>query len=204
VNPSTSFEAYRRFVQDNHQLPKQLQDLDSATSELSYGSLPILVKEMWQSYAEKTLEACATDSSFEQYTAREKMLAYCYTLLEIIRADKNMISLQLKQVPDVLRNTQYSGFKQEFRSFTDILTEEGVQRGEIQARPFVSNLYPGLFWMSLVAIIGFWLNDSSEQTEQTDVAVEKIVHLVFDTIAPGAVDSAFDLAQFLIKQRFNG
>jgi len=204
VNPSTSFEAYRQFVLENQRLPKQVQDLDSATSELSYGSLPNLVQELWQSYAEQTLQACATDPSFEQYTAREKMLAYCYTLLEVVRGDREMIKLQVRQIPDLLRNGQYSGFKQEFRSFTDILTEEGVQRGEIQLRPFVSNLYPGIFWTAVIAIIGFWLNDTSEQTEQTDVAVEKIVHLVFDTIAPGAVDSAFDLAQFLIKQRFHG
>jgi hypothetical protein len=201
---SSSVEAYRLYFSAHSRLPKHIQDIDIPTAEMSYSNLSLLVAEIWKGYAEQTLENCATDPSFETYTAREKMLAYCYTLLEVMRADRDMIQLQWQQLPNLLRDKAYKGFFEEFQSFTSVLLEEGIQRGEIQSRPILSRSYPGLFQLAIVGVIGFWLRDESEQTEQTDVAIEKIVHLVFDTIAPGAVDSAFDLAQFLIKQRFNG
>ena len=66
------------------------------------------------------------------------------------------------------------------------------------------NIYPELFWGSLLSVLTFWANDTSEYKEQTDVAVEKWVNLLFDTLAPNAIDSALDLAQFIFKQNFNG
>jgi hypothetical protein len=50
-------------------------------------------------------------------------------------------------------------------------------------------------------VVYFWINDNSQQKEQTDVAVDKVVNLLFDTIAPNALDSAADLVQFLIKRK---
>lgn len=162
------------------------------------------IKDTWKHYAETTLQNCAEDPAFGEYTAREKYLAYCFTLLEVMKPDKVDIQMQVRQIPSFLRSGAYKDFKEAFQSFTEVLIDEGVQRGEIQARPFIAGIYPGIFWASVISVITFWINDNSENSEQTDVAVEKIVHLVFDSIAPNAFDSAFDLLQFLVKQRLNG
>lgn len=158
----------------------------------------------WRAYAEQTLETCTEDPSFGEYTAREKMLAYCYTLLQTMKYDKDVISAQWRNWTNFLRSEDYKAFKKEFSDFSDVLIQEGTGRGEIQARPFISGIYSGLIWAAVLAIITFWVNDKSDNTEQTDVAVEKFVHLVFDAMAPNAVDSALDVLQFLVKQRLNG
>jgi hypothetical protein len=158
----------------------------------------------WRAYAEQTLETCTKDPSFGGYTAREKMLAYCYTLLETMKSDKDIVAAQWRNWIHFLRSENYKAFKKAFNDFSDVLIQEGIERAEIQARPFISGIYSGLIWAAVLAIITFWVNDKSDNTEQTDVAVEKFVHLVFDAIAPNAVDSALDVLQFLVKQRLNG
>lgn len=202
MNVLTPAEAYLSFVHSEKRLPDTISDLGLSASDGE--ALGELAGKIWKDYAVRTLELCVNDPAFNDYAAREKMLAYAFTLVETMKPDVEVIRLQLKKFPDIIRQRQYKGFFEEYRSFTDVLTEEGIQRGEIQNRPFISNAYPYLFQAAIGAVLAFWLNDSSEMQEQTDVAVEKIVHLVFDTIAPGAVDSALDLIQFLVKQRFNG
>lgn len=158
----------------------------------------------WKSYAEKTLETCTQDPSFGEYTAREKMLAYCYTLLQTMKPDKEAVADRLKKWASFVGSDEYRQFKSEFNSFADVLIQEGIERGEIQPRPFISRIYSPLLWAAVLAILAFWVSDRSDNTEQTDVAVEKFVHLVFDAIAPNALDSALDVLQFLVKQRLNG
>lgn len=202
MNLQDPFIKYKNFVLSNNKLPKSINEISSDIS--GYVTVPQLESDLWKTYAETTLETCTQDPAFGEYTAREKMLAYFYTFLQIVKEDKEILELQLKNWRSIIRGKKYEEFKAEYTLFVKILIEEGQERGEIQKRPFISNVYPNLFWLAILSVLSFWLNDKSEDTEQTDVAVEKIVHLLFDTLAPNAVDSALDLVQFLIKQNFNG
>ncbi len=163
-----------------------------------------LERNIWKNYAELTLEQCVDDVAFGEYIAREKMLAYIFALLNNINADEADIQSQFPTRVSWWNNKILRDFKLEYLSFVKILIEEGQERGEIQKRAFIYNIYPELFWGSLLSILTFWANDTSEFKEQTDVAVEKWVNLLFDTLAPNAIDSALDLAQFIFKQNFNG
>lgn len=161
-------------------------------------------KVNWKDYADQALQICTEDPSFGGYTAREKLLAYCYTLLQEMKPDREAIKAYWQNWLQLMRSEEFASFRKAFHDFSEILIQEGVERGEIQPRFFISGMYPELLWAALLGIITFWVNDKSENTEQTDVAVEKLVHLAFDAIAPNAVDSALDVLQFLMKQRLNG
>ena len=162
-----------------------------------------LERNIWKNYAEFTLEQCLEDASFGEYIAREKMLAYIFALLNNISSDEAQIKQQLPSRISWWNNKILKDFKLEYFSFVKVLIEEGQDRGEIQKRPFIYNIYPELFWGTLLSVLSFWANDDSEYKEQTDIAVEKWVNLLFDTLAPNAIDSALDLAQFIFKQNFN-
>lgn len=195
-------DAYRIFVKDNNQLPK-------TTSELSYidnsvSNIQDVEKSIWKGYAEVTLERCLQDPAFGEYIAREKMLGYIFSLLQLLAEDEKQIQLQIPNKYQYWTSPILKDFKLEFHSFVKILIEEGQERGEIQKRPFIYNIYPELFWNTMLSILVFWSKDDSTHKEQTDVAVEKLVNLLFDTIAPNALDSAWDLAQFIFKRNFNG
>ncbi|MCO5232004.1 MAG: TetR family transcriptional regulator C-terminal domain-containing protein [Chitinophagales bacterium] len=198
----TLIHQYREFVLQNQRLPKHITDISKDLSE--YESISDVEKEIWMDYATLTLNQCVEDDAFGEYIAREKMLGYVYALLQNISEDDALINMQLPNFLSWWNSPLLSKFKLEYLSFVKVLIEEGQERGEIQKRPFIYNIYPKLFWLVLLSILSFWAKDKSENKEQTDVAVEKFVNLLFDTIAPNAVDSAVDLFQFMFKQSYNG
>lgn len=194
---------YKEYVLAQRRRPISLFDFVEDATTLK--SVSEIEGQMWKRYAESTLENCLEDPAFGEYFAREKMLSYVYNLLHLMQEDVTVIQLQFSSSYKWWWNKEIlSEFKQEFFSFVSILIEEGQERGEIQKRVYLHKIYPQLFWNTLLSILSFWANDDSEYKEQTDVAVEKWVNLLFDTLAPNAMDSAVDLAQFILKRRFYG
>lgn len=193
---------YRQFVLNHQKLPKSITDLTDQGSMVE--SVKDIEQTIWKEYAETTLEQCVNDPAFGEYIAREKMLGYTYSLLQNMSVDEQQIQLQFPYSFQFWTSKTLEKFKVEYLSFVKVLIEEGQDRGEIQKRPFINKIYPELFWNTMLSILIFWSKDTSTHKEQTDVAVEKWVNLLFDTIAPNALDSAVDLAQFMFKRNFNG
>ena len=52
--------------------------------------------------------------------------------------------------------------------------------------------------MHFRAVISFLIKDESQQFERTDAFIEKTVAFAFDVLRTQAIDSAFDLARFLV------
>lgn len=198
----TVIRQYRTFVQSNRQLPKHIHELSEEIKDFS--TIQEVEKTIWKQYASDTMEHCIDDPAFGEYIAREKMLGYVFALLQNMSQDETIIHLQIPSRINWLTSPLMKDFKLEYFSFVKVLIEEGQERGEIQKRPFINRVYPELFWGTLLSILIFWSKDTSAHKEQTDVAVEKWVNLLFDTIAPNAIDSAMDLAEFMFKRNFNG
>ncbi|MCO5248367.1 MAG: TetR family transcriptional regulator C-terminal domain-containing protein [Chitinophagales bacterium] len=193
---------YKSFVEEQKRLPHSLNEINVDTNQ--YSGILELEREIWKDYVKETVHHCVADPVFESYVAREKMLAFVYTLLLNLSNDELQIDLQIRRLSKWWTSPKLKDFKTEFLSFADELIFEGQDRGEIQKRMFLNKIYPSLFWNTLLLILIFWSSDESQQKEQTDVAVDKWVNLLFDALAPNAIDSAVDLAQFIVKSRMNG
>jgi len=156
----------------------------------------------WTAVFDKTFEICKEDEGYANYSAREKMLAFTFTLLQNLNEDEQHFSALLKQnkIP-FLDNKHLNELKYSFYKFSDGLVFDATNSGEVQARPFIANYYKQIIWNALVAILYFWANDKSEQKENTDVMVEKTIHFAFDLLAPNPIDSGIDLIQNFLKLR---
>jgi hypothetical protein len=164
------------------------------------GSFEGLERIIWNSFIETTIARLKADKTFSTFTGREKMLAFYYTLLEELKANRSFILLslhgisKLEIIPDFLKS-----FKATFEQFVNEILTGGKESGEVANRPFIDKSYPHLFWLHISFILLFWTKDNSPSFEQTDAAVEKSVNLAFDLISKGAVDSALDFAKFLYQ-----
>ncbi|MDB5228135.1 MAG: TetR/AcrR family transcriptional regulator [Bacteroidota bacterium] len=156
----------------------------------------------WSAVFDKAIATCNEDDNYAGYSAREKMLAFMYTFLQIISEDENKFTSFLKQqrIP-FIKNPGLEELRKLFSGYCDTLILEGTNSGEIQARPFVANYYGGLLWNTFLSVLYYWANDKSENKEHTDVLVEKSVHFTFDILAPGVIDSGLDLIQNIFKLR---
>jgi hypothetical protein len=167
-----------------------------------FGSFDALERSIWKSFVDITVKRLHSDKTYPEFSSREKILAFYYTLLEELRASRSFILLQLDSynklelVPSFLKD-----FKSSFEVFVGSVLGEGKTKGEVATRPYLDSRYPQLFWFHLAFVVQFWKEDSSAGFEKTDAVVEKSVNLAFDLISKGAVDSAIDFAKFMYQNK---
>lgn len=169
-----------------------------------YGAFEGLERAIWKGFIDKTVGRLRADAAFIGFSAREKILAFYFTLLEELRAHRSFILLEsyslrrLEVTPYFLKD-----FKVSFETFMETVLGEGKSKGEVASRPYLDKRYPQLFWLHLGFVLQFWKEDGSAGFEKTDAMIEKSVNLAFDLIGKGAVDSAIDFAKFLYQSRSN-
>lgn len=167
-----------------------------------FGSFDGIERSIWKGFADITLKRLHADATFNEFSSREKILAFYYTLLEELREHRSFVLLELNSfrkpelVPSFLKD-----FKSSFENFVASVLAAGKASGEVATRPYLDKQYPQLFWLHLGFVIQFWKDDESAAFEKTDAVVEKSVNLAFDLISKGAVDSAIDFAKFMYQNK---
>ncbi len=169
-----------------------------------FGSFDAIEKEIWKGYVHTVVNNLHSDKSFSAFSTREKILAFYYTLLEVMRSDRSFVLIGLKGWNNpVLMPSSMKSFKTEFVAWLKPVLTEGKQNGELAKRPYLDERYDMLFWMHLVFVLQFWSRDDSPAFEQTDAAVEKSVNLAFDLVSKGILDNALDFGKFLYQHAKN-
>lgn len=143
---------------------------------------------------ENTLKTCQNDEQYEQYSSREKMLAFVFTFLQNLN-ENDATYIQQNRLSFM------KSIKVELSVYFDELIFNATNSGEIQARPFIANYYQSILNTAFLSILNFWSNDKSDFKQNSDVMVEKTVHFAFDLLAPNAIDSGIDLVQNLFRLR---
>lgn len=202
-------EAYKKCIRSTGKAPVSVYSFctDAGITEdefyATFGSFQGLERAIWKELMQTTTGRLSGDKAFASFSAHEKILALCYTLLEELLKERSYVVWQLGTVsrldivPPFLRD-----FRQLYHEFVATVVEEGQASGEIARRAYLDNRYPQLFWLHLVLLVQYWKDDDSPSFEKTDAYVEKSVKLAFDLIGRGALDSAVDFARFMLQSRF--
>lgn len=165
-----------------------------------FGSFDALEKFIWKGFMEQTIKSLKADSSYGNFTSREKLLAFYFTFIQTLNSNRSFVLLQLKDfkkaafTPGMLKQV-----KSNFDEFISGILNEGKTAGEVATRPYLDKRYPDLFWAHFTFLILYWKDDDSAGFENTDAFIEKSVNLAFDLIGKGAFDTAIDLAKFLYQ-----
>ncbi|MBL6449245.1 TetR/AcrR family transcriptional regulator [Fulvivirga sp. 29W222] len=209
VNPSSKItEAYREYVLLNGSQPpsvfqfmKNLKMKEDVFYEY-YGSFENLEKEIWSGYITETTSILHNDDNYAAYSSREKLLAFYYTLIEVLKKDRSYVSYSFKNVkrPE-LTPSFLKEFKTDFIDFVQGILNEGLDTEEIIKRPLISDRYKDGLWLQLMFVLNFWLKDESKGFINTDAAIEKSVHLSFELMGRGPLDTMVDFAKFLYNNR---
>ena len=168
-----------------------------------FGSFDSLEKNIWKGFIVQAVNSLKADSSFEDFNAREKMLALYFTLAEILKSNRSFALQQLTnhRKPELLP-TFLRDYKHDFEEFVSSILNDGKSKGEVAERPYLDKRYPQLFWVHMSVFLLFWKNDDSAGFEKTDAFIEKSINLAFDLIGKGALDSAIDFLKFLYQTNF--
>ena len=163
-----------------------------------YSSFNSLESDIWTGFMANTLETLKKDKSFESFGSREKLLAFFYTHLEILRKKRSYVILRTGELKKSPKSPFWiKKYKEHYNDFASDLIADGIESQEIKERPYLTEQYSKAFWLQLMFVLDFWTNDNSEQFENTDAAIEKAVDLSFKLLGESTLDSALDLAKFI-------
>jgi AcrR family transcriptional regulator len=170
-----------------------------------YNSFSAIEKDVWQSYFDTTLERIKSENVYNEYTVREKLLAFYYTWIEVLKENRSYVTYSVEHMERKglrWRNTSFlHAFKSDFLDFVNDLIAEGKETEEIVDRPIIGSRYDDGLWQQLLFVLKFWVEDDSQGFERTDAAIEKAVNLSFDLMSRSAIDAAIDFARFLYQKR---
>ena len=201
-------EAYVAYVLEHGQQPasifkfvKELKIKEELFYE-EFNSFENVEKEIWADLIRETLEAIQSEEVFDEYSAREKLLAFYYTLIEMMKKQRSFI---LQSVPEQGKPelTPYflQTFKTHFKEFIAEILLEAKETEEVMSRPYISDRYDEGIWLQFLFVLRFWIKDDSKGFEKTDAAIEKAVNLSFDLMGRGPLDAMVDFAKFIFQNR---
>ncbi|MBX0290220.1 TetR/AcrR family transcriptional regulator [Hymenobacter sp. HSC-4F20] len=169
-----------------------------------YANFDVLDRELWADFGREAYDIASKEPVWAEYGAREKLLGFYYTLLEVLKRNRSFalqaLRRSLHRMPGLTPRV-LDGLRQEFEEFVTNILREGRQSGEIATRPLIENAYPRFFWQQLLFVLGFFARDESVNFERTDAAIEKAVTLSFDLVGRNTFDSATDFVRFLVQSR---
>ena len=165
-----------------------------------FGSFDGIEESIWTGLCQKALTEVQNQEIWDQYSSREKTLAFFYALIELLKSKRSFVLYSLKQsgqtigTPSILK-----GVKNLFESFASGLVDQGVESGELADRRFLTSRYKDALWVQFGVIVNFWVKDSSAGFEKTDEAIEKGINVTFDLFGKSPLDSLFDYGKFMMN-----
>ncbi len=160
-------------------------------------------KAVWNDLFANVANVVESDEVYNEYNARERYLAYCFTLVEHLKKSLTFyrISAKRNDIREMLKSPGLKALKNSTEFFQK-LVRFGVDNEQIQTPDILQNQVPKLFQMHIAFVIKFFLNDESEGFSQTDQAIEKSVRLCFDALENSLLSSIIDFSKFLGKKAF--
>ncbi|WP_448520110.1 TetR/AcrR family transcriptional regulator [Rhodoflexus sp.] len=204
-------QAYIRYVLNNGKRPASIfsfmqeLNMDEKTFYEYYPSFAALEEAVWDDAFNDTVNKLRSDSVFDQYSAREKMLAMYYGYIETLKNVRSFAKMTYDQRGSIERRfcgepNLFVKLEKSFDNFVKGIINDGIYTGEITDRAFLTDRYAGFLWWQMEFVIRYWIKDSSTKFEQTDAAIEKAVNLSFDLLGKNIADSAFDFAKFVFAR----
>lgn len=214
-------KAYTEYVLENGKQPTSVfqfaKKLKIPESEFYtyYASFDAIEADVWLAFFAEAKTTVENDDMYQGYSVREKVLAFYYTWIELLKAQRSFVVYSFGRL-----RTEYKGrsvhakvtgmgaapqilgpFKDAFLDFARDLLAEGRESKEVEPRPFVTDRYPNALWMQTLYLLDFWVRDVSKNFEKTDTAIEKAVNTAFDLIGRSPLDTLFDFAKFIYQNK---
>lgn len=199
---------YIAFVLEHGKLPttvfafaKQIEISESDFYNF-YPNFDAIEQDVWKSIFVETIETLEADKTYQDYTAKDKLLAFYYMWVQKMRANRSFIMMQkCKKTNSILPNTVgLDAFKKVFYTYMAQIIQTGIDNNEIKDRKFITDKYIHGFWLQTLFVLNYWLKDTSLNFEMTDAGIEKVVSLGFKLISDNAIDSIVDFGKFMFQK----
>lgn len=208
ISISTVVDFYMDYVVEFHNRPVSIEEFahihkfDEAIFYSRFDSFKDIEQYIFNLFFENSLELLLQSEEFGSFNKKDKVLSLYYTFFENLTLNRDFIQIVLKQYDNQLKSLAvFNKLKVSFSSFVETLELEtlglnidgleGIQRKTIKESA----------WVQLLLTIKFWLDDTSNGFEKTDIFIEKSLNTSLELLDTKTLNNVIDLAKFLYKEK---
>lgn len=181
--------------------------LDEANVYDHFSSLSQIEKYIWEQLMISAVHTTISDSSYEAFSQREKLLSLYYTFFENCSLNKDFLLASISHHGIYRILPVWHDMKQVFVRFIgDLFSHQGRIKSPYCADEIdkvVGRVKTESLWGQLLFLLDFWRHDDSQDFEKTDVAIEKSVKATMDLVDVTPIKSILDLGKFIWAERIN-
>jgi hypothetical protein len=165
-----------------------------------FASFEAIESNEWESLIRETIALSTSQDIWVQYSSREKMLSFFYSLIELLKSRRSFIIYSLKHTSSKISTpSALMGTKRMFENFSEAIIQEGLESRELADRKLFTKRYKDALWLQFKFILNFWIDDSSAEFEKTDEVIEKGINVTFDLFQRSPIDNLFEYGKFLTQ-----
>ena len=168
-----------------------------------FSSFEALEKEIFSIFCSKTVALLHQNKEYKDYDSKSKLLSFYYTFFELLTANRSYVYTKLKANKNKLESLKLlSKLRISFIDFVnqeiyrDTIDFKNEKINKIEVKSIAESS-----WIHLIFTLQFWLEDESKNFEKTDLFIEKSLKASFDLSNITPVQSVFDFAKFLWKEK---
>lgn len=167
-----------------------------------FSSFESLEKAIFGIFAKETIHLLHKTEAYKDYSPKDKLLSFYFTFFELLTANRSYVLLQFKGIKrELSKLSVLKELRAEFIHFVDEISLEKIDFKNEKINKIQDKTIAEGYWMQLLLILKFWIEDESPNFEKTDLFIEKSVKASFDIQQIAPVKSVIDLAKFLWKEK---
>ena len=150
-------------------------------------------------------EALKTVPDFNRFSLQEQLQTFYDTSLEGYLPDREFVQQTFKSAFFAF-SRDFKDLKPIRRRFLDIvgdMVDAAMAADEIPEQVFL-DVTSQLFWDHYIAMVIYWLGDTSDGFENTAVMIDKSLDLACTALSAGIANKVFDMVTFLFKNHVLG
>ena len=198
-------EHYIDYVLTHSEQPKSVYNyskslgISEAEFYQLFASFDAIERAIWSASIVETLDTIRQQEVWANYTAREKVLSFFYSYVEVLKRQRSFVKYSLKGSGRLSTPAVLAEVKMIFSNFSEELIADGLNSGELSERKFISKRYKDALWLQFAFILDFWIRDDSKDFEKTDEAIEKGINVTFDLFQHSPIDNLIEYGKFLSR-----
>ena len=208
ITASEIITFYMDYVAEHQHKPETVEDFaelhlfDDAIFYEHFTSFKDLEKTIYNILFENSLAILKQSPDYHNFSKKDKLLSLYYTFFENLALNEEFVKQNLKGLENQLKAlSTFSRLKKSFMAFIDDLNLETISLNLDSIETIQQKAIKESAWIQFLFIMKFWLDDTSEAFEKTDILIEKSINTGVELLDTKSLYNIIDLAKFLYKEK---
>ena len=204
------YEAYTKISLEKEKAPTSVYrfckkiEIEESEFYKHFSSLEHVANEIFCQFFKNAIDLIQKEKGYASKMPQEKLLSFYYTFFEVMLLNRTYVLFALHSGKNPMEKmATLKSFRSEFKKFVTVLIQDGNALKQSKLSQHPEGIFSEAAWLQLVFLLKFWMEDTSENFEKTDMAIEKSVRTAFDIFDNSPFHSVIDFGKFLWKEKFN-